>query len=251
MPLKVLRRFIGITTIEYLMSPECIAGRRSDRLPNVTSMWLEGRLPLPSMNLIAALESSFDIVFALFGIGKNVTPSEIIINKLRTDTFQSMTILNKLSGKALTVEDSSTDQRARIEQLTRSDGPNQRWFIKYAKPNGHQTSPRVIPNEACRFWHPMPSLRQAGWSIIGDHSGLCLEVLNGSTDNTGAVQQARFDGQSNQLWAFVPDNKGFHFIVNLHNGQVLDVADNSLKNYATVQQRPFNGGDNQRWQLVN
>ena len=83
------------------MSPEYMEGRRSDRLPNVTGMWLEGRLPLPSMNLIAALESSFDVVFALFGIGRNATPSGSIINKLRTDRFQSMTILNKLSGKAL------------------------------------------------------------------------------------------------------------------------------------------------------
>jgi hypothetical protein len=171
-------------------------------------MWLEGRLPLPSMNLIAALESSFDVVFALFGIGRNATSSGSIINKLRTDRFQSMTILNKLSGKALAVEDSSTNQGARIEQITRSDAPNQRWSIKYVKSNGHHTSPGVIANEARRFWRPMLSLPQAGCSIMADHSGLCLDVLNGSTDNTAAVQQARFDGWSNQLWAFVPDNKG-------------------------------------------
>lgn len=103
------------------MSPEYMEGRRSDKLPNATSMWLEGSLPLPSMNLIAALESSFDVVLALFGIGRNATTSGIIINKLRTDRFQSMTILNKLSGKALTVEKSSTNQGARIEQTTRSD----------------------------------------------------------------------------------------------------------------------------------
>jgi hypothetical protein len=65
-----------------------------------------------------------------------------------------------------------------------------------------------------------------------------------------AVQQARFAGQSNQLWAFVPDNNGFNFIVNLRSGQVLDIANKSLNNHATVQQRPFNGGDNQRWQLI-
>ena len=86
---------------------------------------------------------------------------------------------------------------------------------------------------------------------MADHSGLCLDVLNGSTDNTAAVKQARFDCRSNQLWAFVPDNKGFNFIVNLHSGQVLDVANKSLNNHVTVQQRPFNGGDHQRWQLIN
>jgi hypothetical protein len=97
----------------------------------------------------------------------------------------------------------------------------------------------------------MLSLPQAGCLIMADHSGLCLDVLNGSTDNSAAVKQARFDGWSNQLWAFVPDNKGFNFVVNLHSGQVLDVANKSLNNHVTVQQRPFNGGDNQRWQLIN
>ena len=228
-----------------------MGGRQSDRVPNVTSMWLEGRLPLPSMNLLATLETSFDIVFSLFGIGKNATPSGMIVSKLRTNNFQSMTILNKLSGKALSVEDSSTKQGARIEQLTPSNAPSQRWLIKYARSKGPHASPRVTANEVHRFWHPMRWASQAGCSIIADHSGLCLDVLNGSTENTVAVQQDRFVGQSTQLWAFVPDNKGFNFIVNLCSGQVLDIANKSLNNHATVQQRPFNGGDNQRWQLIN
>lgn len=227
-----------------------MGGGGSGRLPNLTRMWLKGRLPRPSLNLIAALESSFNIVFALFGIGKNATPSGITINKLRTDSFQSMTILNKLSGKALTLEDSSPNQGARIVQLTRSDAPNQRWFVKYAKSDRHQSTPRLVANEARRFWRSLPSLPQAGWSIIADHSGLCLSILNGSREDIGAAQQAPFDGQRNQLWAFIPDNNGFNFIVNLYNGQVLDVADNSLKNYAAVQLPPFNGGDHQRWQLL-
>jgi hypothetical protein len=50
---------------------------------------------------------------------------------------------------------------------------------------------------------------------------------------------------------FVPDRKGFNFIVNVHSGQVLDVADKSLKNYAQVRHYPFTGADSQRWQLTN
>ena len=233
------------------MSPEYMGGRRSDRLPNVASMRLEERSPLPSMNIIAALEASFNIVFGLFGVGRNATPSEIVINMLNTDRLQSMTILNKLSGKALTVEDSSIDQGARVVQLTRSDTPNQRWFIEHTKSNGHRTRLGVMANEAIRFWRPLLSLPQPGCSIIADHSGLCLDVLDGSMDNTVNVHQTRFDGRSNQIWAFAPDNKGFNFIVNLRSGQVLDVADKSLNNHATVQHRPFNGGDHQRWQLLN
>jgi ricin-type beta-trefoil lectin protein len=76
-----------------------------------------------------------------------------------------------------------------------------------------------------------------------------LDIVNGSTHDGVPVQQAAENGGKSYFWAFVPDDEGFNFIVNLHRGQVLDVADNSLKNYATAQQYPFNGGDSQRWQL--
>src|ERR1700693_759158 len=131
-----LRRFFAAgqrSKERHLMNPEYMGGRRSDRRPTVTSIWLEGRSSLPSINLTASLEASFDIVFGLFGIGRNATPSEIIINKLTTNRFQSVTILNKLSGKALTVEDSSTNQGARIQQVTRNGAANQRWFVKRMK----------------------------------------------------------------------------------------------------------------------
>jgi hypothetical protein len=233
------------------MTDKDMGGPRSDRLPTAATTWLEGRSPLPSINIIAALEASFNIAFGLFGIGENKTPSGTIINRLRTDRLESMTILNKLSCKALTVENSSTKRGASIEQLTRSDAPNQRWFVQCAKSNGHHTCPGVIANDAHRFWRPKPSLPQAGYSIIADHSGQCLEALNGSMDNVVSVRQTNFDARSNQLWIFVPDNNGFHFIVNLCSGQVLDVADKSLNNHAIVQQRAFNGEDNQRWQLIN
>jgi hypothetical protein len=49
------------------------------------------------------------------------------------------------------------------------------------------------------------------------------------------------------FWTFVPDKKGFCFIVNVCSGRVLDVADRSLNNYATIQQRPFDGENSQRW----
>jgi hypothetical protein len=233
------------------MNHKDMGGSRSHRLPTATATRLEGRSPLPSMNIIGALEASFNIVFGLFGIGENATPSGIIINKLRTDRLESMTILNKLSDKALTVGDSSTKKSAPIEQLTRSDASNQRWFVQYAKSNGHHTSPGVIANNAHRFWHPKPLPPQAGYSIIADHSGQCLEALNASMDNVVVVQETNLAVRSNQLWVFVPDNKGFHFIVNLCSGQVLDVANKSLNNHAIVHQRAFNGEDNQRWQLIN
>ena len=67
------------------MKDKDMGGPRSDRLPTAATTWLEGRSSLPCMNIIAALEASFNIVFNLFGIGENKTPSETIINRLRTD----------------------------------------------------------------------------------------------------------------------------------------------------------------------
>ena len=230
------------------MSPEYMGGRRSDRLPTVTSIWLEGRSSLPRINLVAALEASFDIMLGLFGIGRNATPSGIIINKLTT--FQSVTILNKLSGKALTVEDSSTNQGARIQQVTRNGAANQRWFVKRMKFIEQRIIPRVVDRKVLP-WPTVLRFSHAVYSVITDHSGLCLDILNGSTDNSAAVQQLPANGGNNQLWAFVPDRKGFHFIVNVYSGQALDVADTSLKNYAQVRQYPFTGADSQRWQLTN
>ena len=75
----------------------------------------------------------------------------------------------------------------------------------------------------------MLALPLAAYSVVADHSGLCLDILNDSTDTEEIVQKFPLNGASSHLWAFVPDKKGFNFIVNLCSGRVLDVADNSLK----------------------
>jgi hypothetical protein len=125
-----------------------------------------GRSPLPSMNLIESLEASFGLLFALLGVGRNATPSEIIINKFRTDGFQSVTILNKLSGKVLTVEDSSTNQGARIQQVPRNCAASQRWLFKRTEFIKHRIIPPVVDREILRycptvFVFPRPSTRSS------------------------------------------------------------------------------------------
>jgi hypothetical protein len=123
--------------------------------------------------------------------------------------------------------------------------------IKRTNFSKYMTIPGIIFREAHRYWPTFLRFPQVAYSVIADHSGLCLDIVNGSTDNGVAVQQPVRNGGKSHLWAFMPDNKGFNFIVHLHSGQVLDVPDNSLKNYAAVQQYPFNGGDSQRWQLFS
>jgi hypothetical protein len=125
-----------------------------------------GRSPLPSMNLIESLEAPFGLLFALLGVGRNATPSEIIINKFRTDGFQSVTILNKLSGKVLTVEDSCTNQGARIQQVPRNCAASQRWLFKRTEFIKHRIIPPVVDREILRysptvFVFPRPSTRSS------------------------------------------------------------------------------------------
>jgi len=195
---------------------------------------------------ITGWNASFEILIAVL-LGKGTT----LLLGTETNPTQSVTIVNKLSGKVLEVEDSSTNWGARIQQITRNGAPNQRWFVKPMKLIKHRDIPEAIGRQGHRYWSTFLRFPQAAYSVIADHSGLCLDILNGSTDNGVAVQQFPGSGGKSQFWAFVPDNEGFNFIVNLHSRQVLDVADHSLKNYATVQQYPFNGGDSQRWQLFS
>jgi Ricin-type beta-trefoil lectin domain-like len=93
-----------------------------------------------------------------------------------------------LSGKALTVEDSSTNQGARIQQVTRNGAANQRWFVKRMKFIAQRIIPRVVDRKVLP-WPTVLRFSHAVYSVIADHSGLCLDILNGSTDNSAAVQQ--------------------------------------------------------------
>ena len=52
----------------------------------------------------------------------------------QTESEEGPGVRTKLSGKALAVEDSSTDEGARIQQVTGKKGAaNQRWFIRQYK----------------------------------------------------------------------------------------------------------------------
>jgi hypothetical protein len=217
--------------------------QQSDGLLTIRNAWMEGKAPMPS-DPVSIFETNINNLLALF-LGKGTS---MLLGPERNAT-QPVTIVNKLSGKAVEVENSSANQGARIQQVTRNDAANQRWFTKHIKFSKHTAIPRVIFRQVHKYWPQILPFPQTAYSIIADHSGLCLDIAHGSTESAEVVQKFPLNGGNSHLWAFVPDKKGFNFIVNLCSGGVLDVADSSLKNYATVRQQPFNGGDSQRWQL--
>jgi hypothetical protein len=218
--------------------------QQSNDFLTIRNAWIEGKGPMPN-DPVSIFETNFNNLLGLF-LGRATT------NRLGPErgTARPVTIINKLSGKALEVENASINQVARIYQVTRNDAANQQWFIKRTKFSKNMGIPAEIFREAYRFWPSFLRFRLPGYSLIAAHSGLCLDMLNAPTENGDALQQSPDNAQSGHLWAFASDQKGYNFIVNARSGRVLDVVDSSLKNYATVQQSPFNGADSQRWQLL-
>lgn len=88
------------------------------------------------------------------------------------------------------------------------------------------------------------------YNIIARHSGKCLDVYNGSLDNTANVQQWECLNYANQRWQLVATDSGYYKIVARHSGKVLDVYGGSGADGANVQQYGYGGGWNQQWQLV-
>jgi len=221
-----------------------IRQQQSERVLTIRNVWMEGKAPIPR-NPISIYEANIDILLGLF-LGKGTS----ILLGHDGNTTRPVSIVNKLSGKALEVEDSSVNQGARIQQGTWNDMPNQRWFVTRTKFSDQMPIPASIYREVHRFWSTFLPFSKAAYSVIADHSGLFLDIVSSSTESAEAVQKLPLNGGSSHLWAFVPDKKGFNFIVNLCSGRVLDVMDSSLKNCATVQQHPFDGRESQRWQLL-
>jgi endoglucanase len=221
-----------------------ISQQQSERVLTIRNVWMEGKAPIPR-SPISIYETNIDNLLGLF-LGKGTS----ILLGLDENTTRPVSIVNKLSGKALEVENCSVNQGARIQQGTWTDTPNQRWFVTRTKFSKHMPIPASIYREVHRFCSTFLPFSKSAYSVIADHSGLCLDFVSGSTESAEAVQKLPLIGGSSHLWAFVPDRKRFNFIVNLCSGRVLDVMDSSLINCATVHQYPFDGRDSQRWQLL-
>jgi Ricin-type beta-trefoil lectin domain-like len=237
-------------TRRYVMDPENKRTPPNDRLLNIRNRWLEGNAPMPN-GLIPVCEANVNnLLILLAGTGRN-SPGTSTIYDITKNVSQPVTIINKLSDKALEVGGLSENNGTLVRQITRNDAPNQRWFVKQIKFIKHRSLLRIAGRELPRYWPTFLLFPQAVYSVISDHNGLRLGILNDSNENSVVVRESYEKKGNDQLWAFVRDRQGFNFIVNVHSGQVLEVADKSRKNYAQVRQYAFTGADNQRWQFVN
>jgi hypothetical protein len=112
----------------------------------IRNAWMEGKAPMPN-DLVSIFETNFNSLLGLLlrrETGVPISPERC--------AAQPVTIVNKLSGKALEVDNPSIGQAARIHQITRNDTLNQRWFTKRANFSVHMAIPAAIFREVHRYW---------------------------------------------------------------------------------------------------
>ena len=132
-------------------------------------------------------------------------------------------LINRNSGKALDVKESSTANGADVIQWSAGSGNNQKW---------------VITNMG------------NGYKLINVNSQKALDVYNNSTAEGADVIQWTDSGQNNQRWNLIDLGNGYYNVVNVNSGKLLDVDRGSLADGGNVLQWSNNGGYNQQWQIV-
>lgn len=87
------------------------------------------------------------------------------------------------------------------------------------------------------------------YSIISRHSGLAIEVVDGSSDNGANVVQWQYNGMPNQQFDVVNLGNGYHTIRPVHSGKSLDVWEWSSEPGGEIRQWEYAGGYNQQWAI--
>ncbi|ORX85855.1 hypothetical protein BCR32DRAFT_325253 [Anaeromyces robustus] len=133
-------------------------------------------------------------------------------------------IINRLSGKALSVNGDSTANEANVIQWTDNGKTSQQWII---------------------------TQESNGYKIINVNANKALDVYKNSRDNGGNVIIWYDNGASNQRWNIQEVGNGYYTLQNLNSGKLLDVEKESRNDGGNVLQWVNNGNTNQQWQIVS
>ncbi|TMR97877.1 glycoside hydrolase [Nonomuraea basaltis] len=140
------------------------------------------------------------------------------------DTNAWYVLVNRNSGKALDVYNSSTADGGRITQWARNNGNQQQW--QFVDSGGGY------------------------YRIKSRHSGKVLDVYNFSTANGGAIVQWADGNGTNQQWRLADSAGGYVRFISRHSNKALEVQNASTADGANIVQYDDWGGNNQQWQLV-
>ncbi|WP_437948424.1 RICIN domain-containing protein [Sorangium sp. So ce296] len=133
-------------------------------------------------------------------------------------------LMNRKSGKVMTVAGASSEDGAAVVQSADDGGDNQKWSLNY---NG------------------------AGYfRLTNVKSGKVLDVPDESKSDGIALKQWTDHDGDNQAWLFIDLGGGDLQIRNKNSGKLVGVVQGSTEDAAAIEQRGSSGGEEQRWQLV-
>jgi hypothetical protein len=131
-------------------------------------------------------------------------------------------IINKLSGKVLTVDGASTSNNGNISQADFTGTANQLWKF-------------------------VPSTEEDGYYAIENvNSGLGIAVAKASGDDGANILQYKYNSGSNDQWKPERVSGQYYKLMVLKNDKVIEIASGS----DNAQQNTWNGGDNQQFELA-
>lgn len=151
--------------------------------------------------------------------GKVEPPTEVTSVTIPEGTYK---IINGSSGKALTVQNDSTNDAANVVQWTESGKTSQEWIIS----------------------------EDGGYKILNANARKALDVEKDSMADGGNVIIWRDTGHLNQRWEIESAGNGYFIIKNFNSGKVLDISNNSNQDGGNVVQWSSTNNLNQKWKLV-
>nr|AHE14830.1 alpha-L-arabinofuranosidase axhA-2 [uncultured bacterium] len=140
------------------------------------------------------------------------------------DTSAWYVLVNRNSGKALDVSNTSTADGAVIHQWSRHDGANQQW--QFVDSGGGY------------------------YRLKSKNSGKVLDVDNWSAADGGKVQQWADLNGTNQQFSLADSDSGYIRLINRNSGKAVEVTGASTADGAAVVQYGDWNGSNQQWQLI-
>jgi hypothetical protein len=131
-------------------------------------------------------------------------------------------IINRNSGKALSVVNDSKENAASVVQYTYTGKTSQQWKV----------------------------IDDGGYSFINVNSNKVLDMDRASLQDGGNAIIWPDSGGLNQRWLIENAGDGYIYIINFNSNKVLDVENVSKAEGGNVHQWTLNNNANQQWQLI-
>lgn len=219
-----------------------------------------------------------------------VTPKDITINStmvthvdfradLNTVPDGTYYLTNYKSGHRLDIRNGTPGTSVQVQQFPVGNFSEQKWQFTYHSDGRYYTiksditsngtfyldvaTPSSGAHAKVKLW-PTDDAPETRWFIqkdsentyrfINGYSGLCMDIMGGSTESNADVQIYPYEGADDQKWMLSLCGErlfddGTYYITNLKSGFRLDIRQGLLANSVQVQQFPAGNYPEQKWVL--